>query len=142
MLIKEYREQHKILLNIEHRLMLQMAPDYDHLTLMQKVEVFEYALDNTPGQDLYRVLWLKSRNSESWLERRLAYTPIAGRLFPSPVTSWVLAIDTLRICYSTGSPAKSYTSTSATASKSPVTDPSSRKKYRSDSPACSSTPWR
>ncbi|PWN43039.1 putative TOR1-1-phosphatidylinositol 3-kinase [Ceraceosorus guamensis] len=73
-LIKEYREQHKILLNIEHRLMLQMAPDYDNLMLMQKVEVFEYALDNTPGQDLYRVLWLKSRSSESWLERRTAYS--------------------------------------------------------------------
>lgn len=73
-LIKEYREQHKILLNIEHRLMLQMAPDYEHLPLMQRVEVFEYALDNTPGQDLYRVLWLKSRSSESWLERRTAYT--------------------------------------------------------------------
>ena len=72
-LIKEYREQHKILLNIEHRLMLQMAPDYDNLTIMQKVEVFEYALDNTPGQDLYRVLWLKSRSSEAWLERRTAY---------------------------------------------------------------------
>ena len=72
-LIKEYREQHKILLNIEHRLMLQMAPDYDNLTIMEKVEVFEYALDNTPGQDLYRVLWLKSRNSEAWLERRTAY---------------------------------------------------------------------
>lgn len=73
-LIKEYREQHKILLNIEHRLMLQMAPDYEHLTLMQKVEVFEYAMDNTPGQDLYRILWLKSRSSESWLERRTAYS--------------------------------------------------------------------
>ncbi|CAO1620602.1 unnamed protein product [Sympodiomycopsis kandeliae] len=73
-LIKEYREQHKILLNIEHRLMLQMAPDYEHLTLLQKVEVFEYALDNTPGQDLYRVLWLKSNSSESWLERRTTYT--------------------------------------------------------------------
>ena len=72
-LIKEYREQHKILLNIEHRLMLQMAPDYDNLTIMEKVEVFEYALDNTPGQDLYRVLWFKSRNSEAWLERRTAY---------------------------------------------------------------------
>lgn len=72
-LIKEYREQHKILLNIEHRLMLQMAPDYDNLTVMQKVEIFQYALDNTPGQDLYRVLWLKSRSSEAWLERRTAY---------------------------------------------------------------------
>ncbi|KAK9463121.1 armadillo-type protein [Lipomyces oligophaga] len=73
-LIREYRENRKILLNIEHRIMLQMAPDYDHLTLIQKVEVFMYALDNTTGQDLYRVLWLKSRSSEAWLDRRTTYT--------------------------------------------------------------------
>lgn len=41
---------------------------------MQKVEVFEYALDNTTGQDLYTVLWLKSANSEAWLDRRSTYT--------------------------------------------------------------------
>ncbi|XP_004346781.2 TOR pathway phosphatidylinositol 3-kinase TorA [Capsaspora owczarzaki ATCC 30864] len=73
-LIRDYRESRKILLNIEHRLMLQMAPDYDSLTLIQKVEVFKYALDNTTGQDLYKVLWLKSPNSEAWLERRTNYT--------------------------------------------------------------------
>ncbi|EOD48942.1 putative phosphatidylinositol 3-kinase tor2 protein [Neofusicoccum parvum UCRNP2] len=73
-LIREYRESRKILLNIEHRIMLQMAPDYDCLTLMQKVEVFGYALDNTTGQDLYRVLWLKSKSSEAWLDRRTNYT--------------------------------------------------------------------
>ena len=73
-LIKEYRETRRILLNIEHRIMLQMAPQYDNLTLMQKVEVFSYAMDNTTGKDLYRVLWLKSRSSEAWLERRTNYT--------------------------------------------------------------------
>jgi serine/threonine-protein kinase mTOR len=73
-LIREYRESRKILLNIEHRIMLQMAPDYDSLNLMQKVEVFGYALDNTTGQDLYRVLWLKSKSSEAWLIRRTNYT--------------------------------------------------------------------
>ncbi|CAN6610146.1 serine/threonine-protein kinase Tor2p [Trichomonascus vanleenenianus] len=72
-LIREYREG-KILLNIEHRIMLQMAPEYDNLTHLQKIEVFTYALDNTRGQDLYRVLWLKSRSSEAWLERRTQYT--------------------------------------------------------------------
>lgn len=72
-LIREYREG-KILLNIEHRIMLQMAPDYDNLNHLQKIEVFTYALDNTRGQDLYRVLWLKSRSSESWLDRRTQYT--------------------------------------------------------------------
>ncbi|KAI9736363.1 MAG: phosphatidylinositol kinase- protein kinase tor1 [Cirrosporium novae-zelandiae] len=73
-LIKEYRETRRILLNIEHRIMLQMAPDYDNLTLMQKVEVFTYAMNNTTGKDLYRVLWLKSKSSESWLDRRTNYT--------------------------------------------------------------------
>jgi serine/threonine-protein kinase mTOR len=73
-LIKEYRDSRRILLNIEMRIMLQMAPDYDALTLMQKVEVFGYAMDNTTGKDLYRVLWLKSKSSEAWLERRTNYT--------------------------------------------------------------------
>ncbi|XP_006461830.1 hypothetical protein AGABI2DRAFT_151451 [Agaricus bisporus var. bisporus H97] len=73
-LVRDYRDSRKVLLNIEHRLMLQMAPDYENLTLLQKVEVFEYALSNTSGQDLYRILWLKSTNSEHWLERRATYT--------------------------------------------------------------------
>lgn len=72
-LIKDYREG-KILLNIEYRVMLQMAPDYDSLSHLQKIEIFTYALDNTRGQDLYRVLWLKSRSSEAWLDRRTQYT--------------------------------------------------------------------
>lgn len=41
-----------------------MAPDYDHLTLLQKVEVFEHALEHTQGDDLARLLWLKSPSSE------------------------------------------------------------------------------
>lgn len=82
-----------------------MSSDYDHLCLMQKVEVFEHALGSTNGQDLAKVtkkkkkkslitiyhtlslfvltffrclppqvLWLKSRNSEVWLDRRTNYT--------------------------------------------------------------------
>ena len=48
-LIREYRDVRKIPLNVEHRLMLGMAPDYDHLTVIQKVEVFEHALESTSG---------------------------------------------------------------------------------------------
>lgn len=100
----------QIALNQEHKHMLSFAPDYDHLPLIAKVEVFEYALQNTEGNDLARVciilkiliassslsslfllcllicyhkvnrsglwqvLWLKSRTSEIWLERRTTYT--------------------------------------------------------------------
>ncbi|XP_013416422.1 serine/threonine-protein kinase mTOR-like [Lingula anatina] len=73
-LIRDYREKKKILLNIEHRIMLRMAPDYDHLTLMQKVEVFEHALEHTQGDDLAKILWFKSPSSEVWFDRRTNYT--------------------------------------------------------------------
>ena len=73
-LIRDYRETRKVLLNMEHRLMMKMAPDYDMLTMLQKVEVFEAALQKTTGKDLYQVLWLKSKDSEEWLERRTNYT--------------------------------------------------------------------
>lgn len=45
----------QITLNQEHKYMLSFAPDYDHLPLIAKVEVFEYALHNTEGNDLARV---------------------------------------------------------------------------------------
>ncbi|XP_023161122.1 serine/threonine-protein kinase Tor [Drosophila hydei] len=73
-LIRDYRDKKKVPLNQEHRTMLNYAPDYDHLTLMQKVEVFEYALGQTQGDDLAKLLWLKSPSSELWFERRNNYT--------------------------------------------------------------------
>jgi FKBP12-rapamycin complex-associated protein len=75
-LITDYRKSKNIPLNLEHREMLKIAPDYDHLTAMQKVEVFTDALKKTigKGNDLYEILWLKSTNSEEWLERRTRYT--------------------------------------------------------------------
>ena len=50
---------------------VQMAPDYDHLTLIQKVEVFEKALETTPGDDLAKLLWLKSPSSEVYIYTQL-----------------------------------------------------------------------
>jgi FKBP12-rapamycin complex-associated protein len=75
-LIRDYRSSKKVPLNLEHREMLKLAPDYDMLTVMQKVEVFTDALSRTTGKgnDLYEILWLKSTNSEEWLERRTKYT--------------------------------------------------------------------
>lgn len=73
-LIKEYRDTRKILLNLEHRLMLQMAPDFDALPMLNKLEVFNYALESTAGHDLAKVLWLRSKNAEHWLTRRTNYT--------------------------------------------------------------------
>jgi FKBP12-rapamycin complex-associated protein len=75
-LIRDYREGKKIPLNAENREMMALAPNYDSLTSMQKVEIFTEALSRTTGQgnDLYEVLWIKSTNSEEWLERRTNFT--------------------------------------------------------------------
>jgi FKBP12-rapamycin complex-associated protein len=74
-LVRDYR-QGKIPLNMENREMLKIAPNYDSLTVMQKVEVFTDGLKRTTGNgnDLYEILWLKSTNSEDWLEHRTKYT--------------------------------------------------------------------
>jgi FKBP12-rapamycin complex-associated protein len=75
-LIRDYREGKKMPLNAENREMMALSPNYDSLTSMQKVEIFTEALSRTSGQgnDLYEVLWIKSTNSEEWLERRTNYT--------------------------------------------------------------------
>jgi phosphatidylinositol kinase/protein kinase (PI-3 family) len=75
-LIRDYRHERRIPLNLENREMLKIAPEYDMLTVMQKVEVFTEALRRTTGKgnDMYEILWLKSTNSEEWLERRTNFT--------------------------------------------------------------------
>ena len=73
-LIHEYRGARKISLNIEHRIMLQMAPPYEFLPPLAKVEAFRYTLDSTTGNDVAKILWAKSVSSEAWLERRTAFT--------------------------------------------------------------------
>jgi len=83
-LIREYRNTVGVALNVEHKIMLREAPDYERLPLLQKVEIFEYSLSpeaqnepdcqGTYGTDLERVLWLKSPNSEVWMSRRCNFT--------------------------------------------------------------------
>jgi hypothetical protein len=75
-LIRDFRDSKKVVLNLEHKLMQQVAPNnlYDSLPSIHKLEVFEYALANTSGEDLAKILWLKSETSDAWLHRRANYT--------------------------------------------------------------------
>ena len=73
-LIREYRNSNKIIHNVESRLMYTMSPKFENNSLLNKLEVFKYALQNTRGLDLYNILWKKSKNSESWLDRRTNYS--------------------------------------------------------------------
>ncbi len=55
-------------------LMDQFCTNYSALPLPNKVEIFRHVIENTKGEDLKKILWLKSPNSEIWLERRTNYT--------------------------------------------------------------------
>ncbi len=78
-LIKEYRDARSILIHVETLLMKTYSNKlYEHMTIIQKLEVFEYALSKTSGLDLCQVLWLKSQDSETWLDRRTNYTRSLG----------------------------------------------------------------
>ena len=73
-LLKEYRQINKVPLYIEHRLMASFNSKFDTSLNMTKLEVFEYALNNTLGIDLYKILWNKSQSAEDWLDRRTNYS--------------------------------------------------------------------
>ncbi|KAJ1726692.1 hypothetical protein LPJ61_005017, partial [Coemansia biformis] len=73
-IVEEFRKQHQVPVKLEQRLALQFSPNWDTLTVMQKVESFEYALSNTPGNDLQRLMWYRAPSAEVWLERRTNYT--------------------------------------------------------------------
>ncbi len=72
--IKQYRDAKQIQLNIEQRLMLRLASDYQLLPILNKVEVFESALLLTSEYDFARALYIKARSAEVWLDHRQRYT--------------------------------------------------------------------
>lgn len=73
-LIKEHRAENNIIPNIDYKLMEKMCDGFESCPLINKVEIFRNALEKTAGEDLQKVLWVKSQNSEVWLERRTNYT--------------------------------------------------------------------
>lgn len=81
-LIKDYRDIRGVNLMVEHTLMVREASvgrtldvaAFEKLTIPQKMAAFEHALSCTRGQDLHKVLWLKSTNAENWHLRRTKYT--------------------------------------------------------------------
>lgn len=47
---------------------------YEDMTAVKRVEVFNTVMDETVGDDLKSVLWLRSKSSEKWLHCRINYT--------------------------------------------------------------------
>ena len=74
-LIVKYREDRGYRTDTEYRLIQQMSnKEYDKLTAMQKVEIFLHVRQETSGRELATMLWLNSKTSEVWVERRANFT--------------------------------------------------------------------
>lgn len=89
-LIQQYRESNGVSQLIECRLVRNLCPathyerskhsdpkswgNYTKLPLLQKVEIFKQVLDDTTGHDVSKMIWLKSKTSDVWVERRANYT--------------------------------------------------------------------
>ncbi|CAE7687305.1 Mtor, partial [Symbiodinium microadriaticum] len=73
-LVKQYREARDVKMSVEHKLLVTKAPCYEKLTVQQKVDVFSQVRQETTGCDLAKMLWLKSKTSDVWVERRSNYT--------------------------------------------------------------------
>jgi len=82
LLIQNYRQARNIKYKAEEEVVKRAAPDapgqptagFVALPFMQKLEVYNQALDQTKGEDLAQVLWLDSSSAERWLARRMNYT--------------------------------------------------------------------
>jgi len=73
-LISEYRNSNNIILDFEYKYMTKLNQKYEELPVEEKIEIFNTMIQDTSGDDLARVLWLKSPNSEVWVNRRNTYT--------------------------------------------------------------------
>jgi FKBP12-rapamycin complex-associated protein len=73
-LVKQYRESKDMKLGIEVKLLQNKSLNYDKLPLLGKVEVFRQVMEETTGEDLAKMLWLKSKTADVWVERRANFT--------------------------------------------------------------------
>eukprot|EP00796_Vickermania_ingenoplastis_P004432 gene4432-3231_t len=78
-LVKNYRTNKDVSLDLEFRLMGQMIvfkegpKSYDNLSQISKIEVIEFLADHTSGQDVRKVMWATAPTCEKWIDQRRQY---------------------------------------------------------------------
>ena len=82
-LVLTYRKVKSIAVNVEEELIIHSLSnthhaatytDFDKLSVMAKIEVFYQIMHQTKGNDVAKMLWLKSKTSDVWVERRANFT--------------------------------------------------------------------
>ena len=73
-LIKDQRTISNTIPSVEHRKVYKLYPRFESGNFLSKVEVFKEALNETHGTELNTIIWKKSKNCETWLNRRTNYS--------------------------------------------------------------------
>ena len=73
-LIKDQRMKTSTIPSIEHKKIYKSYPKFETGLFLTKVEIFKEALNETEGTELKTVIWEKSKNCETWLNRRTNYS--------------------------------------------------------------------
>ena len=73
-LIKDQRTISNTIPSVENRKVYKLYPRFETGNFLSKVEVFKEALNETHGTELNTVIWKKSKNCETWLNRRTNYS--------------------------------------------------------------------
>ena len=73
-LIKDERTSANTIPSVEHRKVYKLYPKFESGCFLGKVEVFKDALHETHGKELNTVIYKKSKNCETWLNRRTNYS--------------------------------------------------------------------
>ena len=73
-LIKEHRTMSNIIQSIEHRKIYKLYPKFESSVMINKIEIFQEALNETQGIEINNMIWIKSKNCETWLNHRTNYS--------------------------------------------------------------------
>ena len=68
-LIKEYRSLQCKIQNIERSTINKLNPAYETSKLITKIEILSHIYDITKSDDLKKIIWIKSKDCESWFIR-------------------------------------------------------------------------
>jgi FKBP12-rapamycin complex-associated protein len=73
-LIKEKREMSHFIQNNENNKLHKIYPKYESAKFMNKVEIFKDKLKDSKALEIKDMIWIKSKNCETWLIRRTNYS--------------------------------------------------------------------
>ena len=73
-LIKENRAISNVIISIEHRKIYKLYQKFESSLMINKIEIFKEALNETQGMEINNMIWIKSKNCETWLNHRTNYS--------------------------------------------------------------------